>query len=137
MERIVARTHDGKTKAYSFSSLRHVGVIEDEIDAKHYVIFFQDGARTVDASRIADSRAAGAAGVFSPDLGDKILRFHLKEKAIMDEQTGSTWNILGVATGGPLSGQRLKPVEHTVAFAFAWLIFRPDAEIVTPVNASK
>jgi hypothetical protein len=74
----------------------------------------------------------GAVGVFSPELDGRALSFQYKNGAILDHETGSTWNVLGIATDGPLAGHRLKAIENTVAFAFAWLAFRPDTEIVRP-----
>ena len=133
MERIVAITETGKTKAYPFSSLRKAHVVEDAIDSTRYVILFEGGMRTaIDSARVADSRDVGAVGVFSPELDGRTLSFQYKNGAILDHETGSTWNVLGIATDGPLAGHRLKPIEHTVAFAFAWLAFRPETEIVQP-----
>jgi len=34
-----------------------------------------------------------------------------------------------------LAGHRLTPVANTVAFAFAWLVFRPETESVIPEEA--
>jgi hypothetical protein len=133
MERIVAITEAGKTKAYPFSSLRKAHVVEDAIDSTRYVVLFEGGMRTaIDSARVADSRDVGAVGVFSPELDARALSFQYKNGAILDHETGSTWNVLGIATDGPLSGHQLKPIEHTVAFAFAWLAFRPETEIVRP-----
>lgn len=102
-------------------------MIEDAIESKRFVIFFQSGVRTaLEAPRIADSPDAGAVGVFSPELEGKTLTFDQRNGTILDQQTGSSWNILGVATNGPLAAGRLEPIEHTVTFTFAWLAFRPD-----------
>ena len=136
MERIVAITGDGLAKAYPFSALRRLGVLEDTIESKRYVIFFQSGTRTVlDAESTADSRDVGAVGVFLPELEGRVLTFRHQDGAIVDQQTGSTWNVLGVAMRGPVAGHRLTPVANTVAFAFAWLVFRPETEIVIPAEA--
>ena len=35
-----------------------------------------------------------------------------------------------MATEGALTGRRLDPVEHGVYYAFAWLVFNPDTEVV-------
>jgi hypothetical protein len=35
-----------------------------------------------------------------------------------------------MAIEGPLKGKRLAPIQHSVFYAFAWLAFRPDTEVV-------
>jgi hypothetical protein len=131
MERIVGITGEKDAKAYSFRALRRVGVTEGRVGDKHYVIFFQDGTRTaLDAADIARSRDVGAVGVFSPESEGRILTFQREDGRIVDQQTGSAWNLLGIALSGPLAGRRLTPVEHVVSFAFAWLVFRPDTQLI-------
>jgi len=135
-ERIAVVSFEGKTKAYPFSLLRYKGVIEDRIGEKRYVVFYEEGTLTaVDKQRIVDSKGVGSAGVFAPWLEGKRLRFRRQDGKIVDRQTGSVWNVLGVAVDGPLKGKRLKPVPHGVFFAFAWLVFNPDTEIAGAVNA--
>jgi hypothetical protein len=48
---------------------------------------------------------------------------------IMDEQSGSTWNIVGQAIEGPLAGEQLIPIVHGDHFWFSWAAFRPDTII--------
>ncbi len=131
LERIVTVTSEGKSKAYPFNVLRRQGVVEDRIGKLRFAVFFEEGTVTpLDHNRIASSRDVGAAGVFAPELEGKHLSFRRKEGKIVDQQTGSTWNLLGIATEGPLAGKRLAPVEHGVYFAFAWLVFNPETQIV-------
>jgi hypothetical protein len=131
MERVVAITEEKEAKAYSFRALRRVGVTEGRVRDKHYVIFFQDGTRTaLDAADISRSRDVGAVGVFSPELDGRTLTFRREGGRIVDHETGSAWNLLGIGSSGPLAGRRLTAVEHTVSFAFAWLVFRPDTQLV-------
>lgn len=96
-------------EAYPFSLLRRQGVFED----RRYVVFFLDGL----------------AGVFSPQLEGKRLRFRRKDSRIVDKQTGSAWNLLGIATEGPLAGKRLAPVEHAVSSATTWLAAHPKTQL--------
>ena len=60
---------------------------------------------------------------------ERELHFEAAEGRIVDRETGSTWNLFGTATRGPLEGMRLDTVESGVHFAFAWLAFNPDSEI--------
>jgi len=47
-----------------------------------------------------------------------------------DAETGSTWNIQGIATAGALQGEMLEQVEHLDTFWFAVAAFEPDTRIV-------
>jgi Protein of unknown function (DUF3179) len=131
LERIVAVEIGGTARAYSFRLLRAGGVVEDRIRQKRFVIFYEGGMVTpLDSKRISDSREVGSAAVFAPFVDGRELTFRRKNGRIIDKQTGSIWNVLGVAMEGPLAGKRLPSVDHTVAFAFAWLAFRPDTLVV-------
>lgn len=130
-ERLVAIVRDGRAKAYPFELLRRSGVVGDEIGGDPYVIFFREGMRSALEDRvIAESRERGAATVFFPEVDGRRLTFQQRDGRIVDEEIGSTWNLLGVAVDGPLAGRQLTPVPHQVAFAFAWLVFQPDTEVV-------
>ena len=50
----------------------------------------------------------------------------------VDEETGSTWNIQGLAVGGPLEGHQLERVEHLDTFWFALAAFEPDTRVINP-----
>ena len=50
--------------------------------------------------------------------------------AFRDVQTGSTWNILGQAVAGELTGQQLPPVVFWDTFWFAWSTFAKGTEIL-------
>ncbi len=84
----------------------------------------------MEQKRISASQQVGSAGVFSPEVDGKSLKFRHKDGKILDKDTGSTWNILGMATGGPLVGKRLKPIKHGVFYAFAWMSFMPQTDLI-------
>ena len=75
------------------------------------------------------NRQVGATGVFDSNLDGKQLTFQLEGENIVDDQTGSTWNILGQAVDGPLRGSVLSQVAHANHFWFAWGAFNPDTLI--------
>ena len=52
--------------------------------------------------------------------------------SIVDEQTKSTWSVLGQATDGPLAGESLTPIIHGDHFWFAWAAFEPDTIVYQP-----
>ena len=130
-EQVVAVTMEGKTKAFTFDNLRRSGVVESKIKKNRFVVFhYPDTVSINDARRIARSRQVGSVGVFSPELDGKRLKFRRKKGKILDKETGSTWNLFGVATDGPMAGKRLRPVDHRVYYAFALMAFQPRAQIV-------
>jgi hypothetical protein len=57
------------------------------------------------------------------------LTFFSEGDGFIDEQTNSTWNILGQATGGSLTGTQLTPIVHGDHFWFSWAAFKPDTII--------
>ena len=57
------------------------------------------------------------------------MSFSHKDGRFTDNETGTTWNLLGQATEGPLKGAQLASLDTGIHFAFAWLAFRPDSLI--------
>ena len=80
----------------------------------------------------SESSAVGSTSVFHPNLNGRKLTFKYRNGAIVDEQTGSEWNIFGEATDGPLAGSALSPALHANHFWFAWSVFNPDTVIKKP-----
>jgi hypothetical protein len=80
-------------------------------------------------SIISVAEDVGATGVFNRKLQDETLTFAVKDGSIIDDQTGSTWNIAGQAISGPLAGQSLTPVVHSDHFWFSWAAFYPATTI--------
>lgn len=73
---------------------------------------------------------ARAAMAFERTLDGQPLDFRVADGRIVDDQTGSVWRVDGLATEGPLAGERLAEVEEAhVAFWFAWAVFHPETEI--------
>jgi len=130
MERVVAVTltnPDGTTVdiAYPLRSLAEAGVINDT--EHNLAVFHLPGTSSaLGATQIAEGADVGATGVFDPRLDDQTLTFRREGATIVDEQTGSTWNILGEAISGALAGRQLTPIIHGNHFWFAWAAFHPD-----------
>lgn len=130
MERVIALESGELAKAYPFSALRSVGVVNDEFAGKSYVIIFREGTRSaLGKSSMADSRDVGTGAVYLREVGGRRLTFERKGGGVVDRETGSRWNLLGRAVAGPLRGKQLEAVVHAQHFAFAWLAFRPKSEI--------
>ena len=131
MERVVGVVADGQAVAYPFPALRETGVIEDAIGGQDIVAFWTPGASSaVDARDIVEGRDIGQVGVYRRELGGQILAFSSDgDGAFADADTGSTWNVSGQAKSGPLAGERLTPVPHTVVFWFAWAAAQPEGRL--------
>lgn len=130
MERVAAVSLNGEDVAYPFSVLEKARVVHDTVGGEPVVVVFQPGTvSALDRNSIADSRDVGATGVFSPLLDARALTFRLDGDRIVDQETGSTWNVLGQAIDGPLEGRELAPIIHGNHFWFAWGIFKPDTRI--------
>ena len=133
MARVTTVELNGEAVAYPNDVLQEVGVVNDTVDGVEVAVFWQPGlASALDSSSIADGQDVGASGVFERTLNGRALTFTTNGETITDEETGSTWNILGQATAGELAGQTLKPVVKVDHFWFSWAAFRPDTRIYQP-----
>ena len=116
--------------AYPLSILSEVSVINDQQGGQDIVVFFSHGTSSaLGAELIAIGEDVGATGVFDPNLEGQKLTFSQVDDAIVDDQTASTWNILGQATEGALTGESLQPLIHGDHFWFSWAAFKPDTVI--------
>ena len=126
----VSLDDEGVDIAYPYATLEEVGVINDSRAGQDLVVFFTPGtASALGARVIADADDVGATGVFDPNLDGQKLTFRVEDGQILDDQTGSVWNILGQAIEGSLAGERLEPVVHGDHFWFSWAAFKPDTVI--------
>ncbi|MEX2625899.1 MAG: DUF3179 domain-containing (seleno)protein, partial [Ilumatobacteraceae bacterium] len=88
-------------------------------------------ASALDAGAVAGGDDIGATGVFVPEHDGESLTFRAEgDDAFVDDETGSTWNLLGEAVDGPAEGARLEAIPHVDTFWFAWAAFRPDTVVV-------
>ena len=127
VERVIALTVEDVDLAFPLKVLQEEGVINYSVEERQIAVFHKFGTTSaLDASSIADSRDVGSAGVFDAVLDEQALTFSVRDGAIVDDQTGSTWDILGNALEGPLEGKSLAPVMHGNHFWFAWAVFKPD-----------
>jgi hypothetical protein len=131
LERVVAIDMGTESLTVPYSVLEKEPIVHYTLASRDLVVFFKKGtASTLDKPDIADGRDVGAVGVFDPVVAGKRLTFRLMDGRILDDQTGSTWNLLGKAEAGPLAGKELKPLVHRAAqFWFSWAVFKPDTII--------
>lgn len=106
-------------------------VTTGEVDGSPLVILWKAGqSSALDQSDIAAGRDVGTVGVFSSALDGQPLTFRAEGDVFVDEQTGTTWNVLGDAIEGPLAGSALEPVTFVRTFWFSWAAFRPDTSLI-------
>ncbi len=132
VERVVTVSlpEEGIDVAYPLSILSEVGAINDRQGEQDLVVFHTDGTSSaLGAAEIAEGEDVGATGVFDPNLNGQKLTFVEEEGQIVDEQTGSTWNIVGQAIDGPLAGEELNQLVNGDHFWFSWAAFKPDTII--------
>ncbi len=131
-ERVISVVQGDTSVAYPFSELAQARVIHDQIAATPVVVFWQEGtASALDQAVIAASSDVGGAGIFHREIDGQVLDFAWEGDAFVDEQTGSTWNLLGQAVAGELEGNQLTPVVHDNTLWFAWAAFKPGTRIYT------
>lgn len=133
MARVTTVALADEAVAYPNEILAQVGVVNDQIGDTAVVVIWQPGlASALDSSSIAEGQDVGASGVFDRSLNGQTLTFVPDGDHIVDEQTGSTWNIFGQAIAGELAGQSLTPLVKVDHFWFSWAAFRPDTRIYQP-----
>ena len=95
--------------AYPFEVLSEARVINDTIGNLPVTLFWQEGtASALDSAQISEGEDIGAVGIFSRELNGEVLEFTHTDSGITDEQTGSTWNLLGQAVAGELVGGKAR-----------------------------
>ncbi|MCH8229720.1 MAG: DUF3179 domain-containing protein [Chloroflexi bacterium] len=123
-------TIDGETPvAYPFSFLSDNPVLNDSVGDTDIVAFFDDGTLSAFGGRSGEPQTSGSATAFSRTVGDRTLTFELTDLGITDVETGSVWNLVGIAISGELKGTQLTPVIHASHFWFAWAVFKPETEV--------
>lgn len=131
MDRIVAAGGEADPVAYPLDTLREQRVIHDDIDDEPAVALWAPGtASALDTAEIAAGSDVGATGVFRPEADGEALTFAPDgDERFTDEETGSTWTVLGEAVDGPLEGAQLERLTHDDTFWFVQAAFRPDTRV--------
>jgi Protein of unknown function (DUF3179) len=133
MERVAAvTTSAGSAVVYPFERLAKEAPINDRIYGEPIVVLFDpDVASPLDETSIASGREVGAAGVYERSAMGRRLSFEAGTVPgeVRDRQTGSTWDLTGRATRGPLAGERLRQIPHDDQFWFALAAFYESPDI--------
>ncbi len=108
--------------AFSLERLAAAGVshvVNDQVGSTPFVVAARSQWNTAQA--------------FDRRVNGQTLTFTLTNAGpftMTDDQTGSVWDVQGVAISGPLMGQRLTPLADSfVAFWFAWSLYYPSIRV--------
>ena len=132
MTRIVGIESDGAALGIQSSLLEQERVVAAEFDGDDIVVLWTPGTSSaLDAGTVGGGSDVGTTGVFAREVDGVTLDFAADGDSFVDTQTGSTWNVFGLATSGELAGTQLEQLPHVDTFWFAWSAFRPDSAIVS------
>ncbi len=132
-QRVTGVSLDGVAKAWTLEAISG-GVAQatnDSVGDRPVVLFWKAGQATaLESGRIDGGRDVGSVGVFIPESGGQALTFTTDGASFIDNESGSTWSVLGEASAGPLAGARLVAVPHLDTFWFAWFSYNPGTVLV-------
>ncbi|NNC75794.1 MAG: DUF3179 domain-containing protein [Acidimicrobiia bacterium] len=135
MRRIVGVVRDGSAHAWTTTSLQGgLGTVTaGEVGDQDVVILWSPGqASALAGETVATGRDVGSVGVFAPVVDGSAAAFTVDaEGGFVDDVTGTTWNVLGEGTAGPLFGENLERIPHLDTFWFAWSSFQPETLLTT------
>ena len=133
-ERVLGLGGDADPVAVPLAALSRARVAEVEVGGEDVVIWAVEGLRSsLDTEDITAGQEIAATGAFDPTVDGRRLSFTAAdEQTLRDEQSGSTWDVLGRAVGGPLEGSRLELAESVDTFWFSWAAFHPETRVVAP-----
>ncbi|MCP5029164.1 MAG: DUF3179 domain-containing protein [Actinomycetia bacterium] len=132
-ERVVGIARGGDSTALVTSDVAEAGVTEVEVGGSDVTVWLEPGTSSALAgNRTNEGPDVGAVGVFVPSGRDgTTLTFERTAEGFVDAETGSTWNIFGIAVDGALEGERLERVAHLDTFWFSWITYNPDTVLIT------
>ena len=113
---------EGDERAYPMKRLTNHGrVVQDELGNRSIVILHKP-----------DTYLAAA---FLREINGQNLEFTTNDRQeIVDQQTGSVWDVAGVSRSGPLAGTKLKPVTYIMEEWYAWVAHHPQATLFPHKN---
>lgn len=133
-ERLVGFGLGDEPTAVLLEPLLEDGVVSTELDGRRVVVWAERGTSSaLEGSTVDGGRDVGATGVFVAEVDGEVLDFERTDEGFVDDRTGSTWNVLGRATSGPLEGTQLEGLEHVDTFWFAWVAFSPGTRVLPVV----
>jgi hypothetical protein len=134
--RVVGLGTDRDPVAIPLDRLSEEGVVEVDVDGDPVTVWWAPGqSSALDRATVDEGRDVGSTAAFVPVLedGTELTFTPLDEDGgtFTDDQTGSTWNLLGEAIDGEHAGERLQAVSRDDTFWFVWFAFQPDTVIAS------
>ncbi len=130
-ERVVGMVDGSVSVAVVRSSLVGRDPLEVTVGSRRLVVWHRPGqASALDADTVDGGADIGTVGVFVPVVEGERLHFEPRDDGFVDVETGSSWNVLGRATAGPLRGAGLTSYRHLDTFWFAWATFHLDTAVI-------
>ena len=111
---------------------RMSGAVNDVVGGVPVAVWWgaPETADSLDTREIGTGRGIGTGIAFVRELNGETLTFAANgDDTFTDAETGTTWNLLGTAVAGPLTGTRLEPAIHQNEFWFAWAAFNEGADV--------
>ncbi|MHA2225453.1 MAG: DUF3179 domain-containing protein [Candidatus Hodarchaeales archaeon] len=126
-------TINSETRIYPFEELENISVANDVLGNQSIAIFFDKTNKVV---------TPFFSSISFPFTNDTTLYFSMIDNSgidtsrslsmpIFQDQTGTSWNMLGEAITGELEGEKLEQIPSFNAFWFASTAFFPEAGIFT------
>jgi len=134
----------GEAVALPLEALREARQATVELDGREILALWVPGkADALDTARMDDGRDIGQVGTYVPQVDIEGSPVNLtitpdpdNARRFVDEETGSTWTVLGHAVAGPLRGTRLQPVARDETLWSVWFSFHPTTRLHTPLLTS-
>ena len=121
-ELVLGVSLDGVTKAYPFRLLDEQPIVNDSINGRDVLVFFD--------------KSSGTALAYEAMVDGRALTFRMEGDGrgplaiLVDDQTGSTWMAFtGRAVDGELKGMTVDRVTSHLSFWFAWSDWNPDTQL--------
>lgn len=119
LKEIVVGLENGvQYKAYRLQQIEDTRVINDEIYGKSITLFSIYPAMV----RVFDSIVDGQKLDF---------RYDKNSTKITDKQSGSEWNLEGIAIEGPMKSKHISRLPFDEGFWFEWVAFHPETDVYT------
>ncbi len=117
-EIVVGLENGGQYRAYKLQQIEDTNIINDEINGKSITLFSIHPAMV----RVFDSIVDGQKLDF---------QYNKNSSKITDKQSGSKWNLEGIAIKGSMKGKHLTRLPFDEGFWFEWVAFHPETDVYT------
>lgn len=130
-ERVVGVKGATTAVAVTFDRLRRERLVSIDVDGRPGVVLWRAGAASaLDAGLVAAGADVGMTGVFRGELDAAPLDLVVVGDGWIDKASGSTLDVTGRFTAGPLAGRLLERLRHVDTFWFAWPAFEPTTQLL-------